>query len=126
MNNPWADYDPMDEEEPKQLLNQLKSLKPHESLSVEEAPGEWGDPGDIFEMAACWLARGEPVYFTSSCECWVSFFAAPDFELHYARSSDELEYARQMILNHKELVDNMLKGLDEAQSRLARSSKTTR
>ncbi len=48
----------------------------------------------------------------------MSFYESPDLELHYARSSDELEHARRVILNHKEDVEEMLRGLDEAQSRL--------
>ncbi len=114
-------YEPM-EEESQQLLERLRSLGVNEALEVDEAPGDLGDPGDIFEMAARYLASGEPVYFTSAEERWVSFWNPADFKLHYARSSDELEYVRQIILHHKALVEEMLQGLDVAQRRLSRSS----
>ena len=108
MRNPWLLDEPM-KEEAKQLLEHLKE---HGGLEVEEAPGEWGHPGDVFDMAARWLARGEPVYFENIEHRWLSFYESENLTLHYARSAEELEFFRETILLHKELVVLMLQGLD--------------
>ena len=106
-----------DEKEEAVLLERLRALEPGAYLDPDKDHPLFGQLC-MHETAAKLLASGEPVYFQCCEGAWVSFMYSDGIGFYYARQPQELDSFRELLLEHKAQVDDMLRGLDKAQRRL--------